>query len=520
MKLTRLWLCSAVLALPLSFAATAQESAERWFEVEVILFSQLGDKTQLKEHFPERSELPNYPQAEDLLARYLNPDIASLKQLLPSCDAPYYAESLVAQKAKLPKLFRAKSLAEIAHTPAGFATTVNDNAQQLSLTDDTDLGQNNHLDNISDAADKKVNLNNEHAAPNAIASVTTNSASSSQASLDLEVINAPLSQQALQRQQRLVLAAEEAFQTLKFQYTPINEPTLLCRLAPSFFANLSHHDANFDYDGFTVNKVPLRIDAAEQGINNQTHLLSRESLQLSDVITDLRYSKNFRPLLHMGWRQVARSKKQATPIKIYAGDNFAAYYQQQLKRYNKQLQAQSVASDTQQPLLLSATEQQALDAENAAQARQQQLTAIIDNLANITDNSDELLASLNLEQRLSTPFETNMPSTAIAKPIAPIQPWFIDGFFNIHLQHYLFISADFSVLDKDLAEFATAQLSSTSTNAPDSLARDKMPKPMKAIAFKQNRRVISGEVHYFDHPYMGMIVQIRPYTKPTPKENN
>ena len=39
----------------------------------------------------------------------------------------------------------------------------------------------------------------------------------------------------------------------------------------------------------------------------------------------------------------------------------------------------------------------------------------------------------------------------------------------------------------------------------------------KAIRFKQDRRVISGEVHYFDHPYMGMIVQIRPYTKPEPE---
>ena len=41
-------------------------------------------------------------------------------------------------------------------------------------------------------------------------------------------------------------------------------------------------------------------------------------------------------------------------------------------------------------------------------------------------------------------------------------------------------------------------------------------KDVKLINFSQNKRVISGEIHYFDHPYIGMIVQIRRFdpTKP------
>ena len=31
--------------------------------------------------------------------------------------------------------------------------------------------------------------------------------------------------------------------------------------------------------------------------------------------------------------------------------------------------------------------------------------------------------------------------------------------------------------------------------------------------FDQNRRLRSGEIHYFDHPLMGMIVQIRKIPK-------
>ena len=56
MKLTQIVLCAAAIALPLSSHAASQKSNDRWFEVEIILFSQLGDKTQLKESFPDTSE--------------------------------------------------------------------------------------------------------------------------------------------------------------------------------------------------------------------------------------------------------------------------------------------------------------------------------------------------------------------------------------------------------------------------------------------------------------------------------
>ena len=76
----------------------------------------------------------------------------------------------------------------------------------------------------------------------------------------------------------------------------------------------------------------------------------------------------------------------------------------------------------------------------------------------------------------------------------------------------MFITADFNILDKNLSELATAQLASSTSQKS---ATDEVNSAQsKAIRFKQDRRVISGEVHYFDHPYMGMIVQIRPYKKP------
>jgi hypothetical protein len=37
---------------------------------------------------------------------------------------------------------------------------------------------------------------------------------------------------------------------------------------------------------------------------------------------------------------------------------------------------------------------------------------------------------------------------------------------------------------------------------------------LASFPLQQLRRVISTQVHYFDHPLMGMIVQIRRYERP------
>lgn len=72
-------------------------------------------------------------------------------------------------------------------------------------------------------------------------------------------------------------------------------------------------------------------------------------------------------------------------------------------------------------------------------------------------------------------------------PKEPTMKWELDGLFKIHLRHYLYITANFDISQKhDSGE-------------------------IEAARFSQFRRVISEEIHYFDHPRMGMIVQIRKF---------
>ncbi len=63
--------------------------------------------------------------------------------------------------------------------------------------------------------------------------------------------------------------------------------------------------------------------------------------------------------------------------------------------------------------------------------------------------------------------------------------WELDGFLKVHLNHYLYITSN----------LVTRQTGDTEASV--------------SSEFSQFRRVISGEIHYFDHPQIGMLVQIR-----------
>jgi hypothetical protein len=532
MKLNQLFLCVIAFAVPLTLNAATEKSKDRWFEIEVILFNQLGDKSLLKETFAEHNELPKYRRVIDLLGPYLNPDINSLKQLLPNCESPQYPDNLVKQNAKLPSLFIEKSLAEMALAPmllAPMATPENlatDNGNIPNSSDGSSFSDDsNFRDNTGLTNENSLNQTRSLTLTNNDLAQTTNDASD----LDIDEFS-QVNQGLTAKQKALIDAAEEKFQTLAFDYTPQAQPKILCRIAEEKFAEYQLATPDFDYNGFSVDKMPLQINAAEDPMSNDTHLLNKASLKLTDIVTDLKYSKNFRPLLHLGWRQVARAKNKATAVKIYAGDNLDAHYQQQVNLINER-QAQL----DEEPLALSAEEkaqrQASLNESTIAieqqilLAKQQRIDEITKQIDNLPTDTNALLQIIDDEETKPAAFSlTTQSNSSLQLPAPPVQQWFLDGLFNVHLKHYLFITADFNVLDNTLAELATKRLAAEARQNAKVTDGNELGKATQSLAitakpirFKQNKRVISGEVHYFDHPYIGMIVQIRPYKRPVPE---
>lgn len=277
-----------------------------------------------------------------------------------------------------------------------------------------------------------------------------------------------------------------------------------------------------------LSAVPRTLDGVEDLYANTPYLIAEEHLQLSYIVKSLKRSKEFRPLLHLAWRQAVVARTEAVPVKLIAGDNFALK-QQSTPVKREELLTQVVNEQESIVDLSLAVDDSEADSEivELTQAQQedilikQHIESIVDTLQlaeqEVSDiaNADITTASIgsaNIDSQtidttsIIAEIERGDMQPIIAKTEAVkvvdengVKPgWFIDGLFNVHLDHYLYINSEFNVF---------SQIQDTPTSNAKSLL----------VPFKQNRRVISGEIHYFDHPYMGMIVQIRRHQRPEPE---
>jgi hypothetical protein len=268
-------------------------------------------------------------------------------------------------------------------------------------------------------------------------------------------------------------------------------------------------------DKFSIN-LQGTIDGNEYIDSEHPYLINKDSLQLTDIVTSLARNNNFKPLLHLGWREAPKDRNQATAHRIFAGDNLAFEYEKAQLDYQAQLQKILI----QDAIVKLSTKQ--INARNAQfddevdvdvdsetatmQILQTRVNNILSKVNDVTASDEQAILAQLTDKSLAIDINTqdsiNMPS----KPIKPSQPWTLDGLFRVHLNHYLYITADFNLLNLTPKQQEQKKLAINELSA------------LKSIRFNQNRRVISGEIHYFDHPYIGMIVQIRKHQRPEPEE--
>jgi len=454
--------------------AQKKEATARWFEIEVILFEQLVDKKALNEKFPINKPLPAYKKSFHLLESFIQPDITTLRQMLPSCD----------------------SESDLSH----FSSFTNDiNNSVLN-------------DQLNDFSEQEI---------------------------------------------ALVKQADNKFSTsqlLTYNQYPSFPNKQLCRISNEYFKSIL---TTAQFDNLRLNEVP--VEALRGVINpmgdaldeNSPFLINKDSLLLTDVSKKLRGSSAFKPLLHFGWRQIGITKRKAIPMKIIAGDNFQLAHQRalnknievniehELTKLNEQKERLYLERDLLEREALAQVELQRdsvekLNEPNAlnenhtlsgtnsvnesellteqVSIEQQHINTILENISALDESNieaiietldDPIFIDLNTE-KVATNNITSMNNHELP---APIQPWFLDGFIKIHLDHYLYITADFNVINQSLSQ-------SQRLNEHNEPIQE-----IKAINFSQDKRVISGEVHYFDHPYIGMIIQIRRFDPTKSPEN-
>lgn len=510
----------SVLQITLNADAWAeqQDIPDRWFEIEVILFKQLTDKTLLKEQFPDKlntSTLPNYRQSFDLLNPYLQPSLSQIKQFVPLCgdydEKHQYLESLQRVTPPFPEQLQLIDQVAIFNMP-NFSEESKANEEAKTI-DDTILESAQALTH--------KNSTNQN---------TSNDNDSDEKNIELS--------------ENIILQEGDQTEVVTFEFDlqkktlakPIFSTQNLCVITQDEIDNLFDEEQlnGFNLDAFGVDSLPTTLNAAGAHIDDRPYLIADESLVLKDISQRLGWSKEFKPLLHFGWRQVGVTQNKAIPLKLFAGNHLEYTYKKALANYQKEIKE---AKAIEKNLLEQLSQAQGTDTEfnqilnkentinDASLAsidnelkvkighKQRALNELFSRINYINNDIDgnaitDIISSID-EQTLEDVISANDVDITIDDrmldisnpPKEPLQPWFLDGFLKIHLDHYLYITADFNVFNQDQVKIGIEGDEKNVT---------------KLINFSQNRRVITGEIHYFDHPYIGMIVQIRRFdpTKP------
>jgi len=214
--------------------------------------------------------------------------------------------------------------------------------------------------------------------------------------------------------------------------------------------------------------TPVVIDGVENESLQQAYLLPKTKLQFKTLYRDIQRSKDKRPMLHLAWRQPVKfGRNKAHNYRLYAGENFARQFSA-----NGELLVENDQMETQEPEV-------------------------------------NLKPELDIFQQLELALQQPVPEASRLFPSEQQHEmqqqltdlWQLDGLFKVYLKNigrtpYLHIDSQF--------QYQTPVMQQQQLT-------------LVRAEFKQLRRVISRQVHYFDHPQFGMVVQIRRYKRPTPE---
>ncbi|MCL1143144.1 peptidoglycan binding protein CsiV [Shewanella gaetbuli] len=207
--------------------------------------------------------------------------------------------------------------------------------------------------------------------------------------------------------------------------------------------------------------VPFSIaaDKPQQAyLNDKVVLLSESQSKFAEIIKAVSRERNVKPMLHLTWQQDMQSKRRTKPIRIFAGKDFSdqfEYHGQQIVEKN-------------------------------------------DSLPDVQFSMNDF---------------SNFGQFIEPQHVKPV--WEIDGTINIYLSHYLYIENDLA-LRKPIQKLVENHYSEFNEfDAVNTQVEKTMQPFLQSIPLKQNRRVRSGEIHYFDHPQMGIVMQIRKMAQPT-----
>lgn len=245
-------------------------------------------------------------------------------------------------------------------------------------------------------------------------------------------------------------------------------------LSSQEFHELTHPD---DALTKTSNKAP--DFSAGKGMPNPFELMDASEFQLTPLAKKLENSSKYKPILHIGWRQPTLHPDKSRPIFIYQGVD------------------QPMIQDNMQP-------------------------------ASTTNSGDSRFSKVAVGQFTydASQYGQLMSPSAVDTMTGPnLMPFY--GSLRLSVSRYLHLEANLNyrvpVIKEELMpvnmEAAVVgsgiQHNTAFTEEGDSVAmRMQTRQTLQNFNMYETRRMRSKELHYFDHPLLGIIARVIPYEIP------
>ena len=293
--------------------------------------------------------------------------------------------------------------------------------------------------------------------------------------------------------------------------------------------------------------LPIIIEGHDWPAASKAHLLTSNQQALSSISRQIRSNRELERLFHATWRQpVMFGKNKAFNVRLYGGQNYAQQFDM-----NGDMREQKLANSSDNEPNNSATEfgydsTAALsdyDSNYTSGADKNSLSDVSTAFeANkpIAQDTDQFIAVsdifADLNRRLSNPqaieygafkaldtpmiVEQGEDDAIDASLRTPI--WEIDGTIKVFLKYinrvpYLHVDSEMFYRQPVPLSYFTSEDDSTGNAAKPRQATSTEYK-LVSVPLAEQRRVISTQLHYFDHPLFGFVVQIRRYNRPDVSE--
>ncbi len=293
--------------------------------------------------------------------------------------------------------------------------------------------------------------------------------------------------------------------------------------------------------------LPIIIEGHDWPAASKAHLLTSNQQALSSISRQIRSNRELERLFHATWRQpVMFGKNKAFNVRLYGGQNYAQQFDM-----NGDMREQKLANSSDNEPNNSATEfsydstaalsnydsnytsgadknslsdvSTAFEADKPTAQDTDQFIAVSDIFADLNRRlSNPQAIEYGAFKALDTPMiveqgEDDAIDASLRTPI-----WEIDGTIKVFLKYinrvpYLHVDSEMFYRQPVPLSYFSSEDDSTGNAAKPRQATSTEYK-LVSVPLAEQRRVISTQLHYFDHPLFGFVVQIRRYNRPDVSE--